>query len=143
MSGAMLHGLGDCTPALHCGCLTEPRAVGTVVLVRWSDGSTSTAVRFREHNPAAAANPDWCTSEGTHHEWVNLPVAEVLAERGDPGRPTGGFIARYRAWRLDRKARCRVSTEWCGTFIGRRSCSTHHTRWDHDGPCPAAEKVAL
>lgn len=27
MSGAMLHGLGDCTPELNCGCITVPSEI--------------------------------------------------------------------------------------------------------------------
>lgn len=32
--------------------------------------------------------------------------------------------------------RCRVDTEWQGSFIGRKRCSTHGAVWDSGGPCP-------
>lgn len=31
MSGAMLHGLGDCTPATHCGCLATAKTLTITV----------------------------------------------------------------------------------------------------------------
>lgn len=33
--------------------------------------------------------------------------------------------------------RCRVDEEWCGSFIGRRYCSTHNVVWDNGGACPS------
>ena len=28
---------------------------------------------------------------------------------------------------------CRITEEWCGSFIGRRYCSTHDVHWDGGG----------
>lgn len=37
---------------------------------------------------------------------------------------------RWRARRDAKRRQCRVTEEWCGSFIGRRYCSTHDYYWD-------------
>lgn len=46
------------------------------------------------------------------------------------------MIERWKTWRAVRAARCRISEESGGLFIGRRHCGTHNIVWDDGGICP-------
>lgn len=39
MTGFMLHGLGDCTPARHCGCLDTQPEGGRTMKIFYHEGS--------------------------------------------------------------------------------------------------------
>jgi hypothetical protein len=44
------------------------------------------------------------------------------------------IMKRLVEWLEYRANKCRVSEEWCGSFIGRKHCTTHGYTWDFVEP---------
>ena len=93
MSGFMLHGLGDCTPERHCGCLDIPAmtapeptptaehidAVAFVIESAWSDGDDATIAH------AILTSTDPAVHEALA---ANLPADAMLDALARAGVPT-------------------------------------------------------
>ena len=115
MSGMMMHGLGDCTPELNCGCMAKPP---DVLRKRIAD-------TVRAHRPGASIDAYRCECGA---RWTSAHVADaVIAELGLEDEVSLGL-----GWRGDGIPRRRFLTEWkpiieegqCGADITHRD--EHH-----------------
>ena len=117
MSGMMMHGLGDCTPELNCGCMAKPP---DVLRERIAD-------TVRAHRPGASIDAYRCECGA---RWTSAHVADaVIAALG-----LGPAVERYGAqesdgtvygWEPDVET---VRREWRGMPVMR--CYFYVTPWE-------------
>lgn len=126
MSGFMLHGLGDCTPERHCGCLDIP-AMTAPEPTRPADEHTGTVALDLDAIEAAALADDG---------WWSVPVLALVAEVRSLRAKVAAVEALHQPIdAMNYQGRTSRLTRVC------TGCGTDDGNWQH-WPCPTVRALA-